>query len=138
VDAARGGHKTLDAEAGQPEFKGLTTGVSRVRAAAPGLSLGPLCRGLSNCQEPLTLHHVLEIDMAPYWIVGFFLLGSAFGLASFRNRHLFSEGPSKPGAGEPDGAGALAMWVCIAAALWPLLVVTGLYGAWHRARRLRR
>jgi hypothetical protein len=73
--------------------------------------------------------------MATTWIATFFVLGCVFGLATFRVRHLFSEGPSRPQGREADSAAALALWVCIAAALWPVLALTGVYGAWRRALR---
>jgi hypothetical protein len=76
--------------------------------------------------------------MATTWIAAFFVLGAVFGLTTFRVRHLLSEGPSSPPEGEPDGAGALALWVCIASTLWPVLVLSGLYGAWRRQQRRAR
>jgi hypothetical protein len=83
----------------------------------------------------LTFNFEPEIDMTPTWIATFFLLGCAFGLATFRVRHLFSEGPSKPQGREADGPAALAMWVCIATTLWPVLALAGAYGAWRRSLR---
>jgi hypothetical protein len=73
--------------------------------------------------------------MTPHWIAMFFALGCVFGLATFRVRHLFSEGPSRPEGDEADGVGALALWLCIASALWPVLVLAGAYGAWRRSLR---
>ena len=73
--------------------------------------------------------------MTPTWIAAFFVLGAVFGLATFRVRHQLSEGPSTPPDGEPAGAGALALWVCIASALWPVLVLSGLYALWRGQRR---
>lgn len=67
--------------------------------------------------------------------VVFFAIGACFGLASWRHRHLFSEGHTRPGMpGVDDGLGARLMWVLLCSALWPLMVLTGLYSAGHRAR----
>ena len=69
------------------------------------------------------------------WIFGFFLLGACFGLATYRRRHLFSEGPSRPGPAESrtllDGRAA---WVVLCSALWPLMALTGLVSWWTLAR----
>ena len=73
--------------------------------------------------------------MATIWIASFFVLGIAFGLATFRVRHLMSEGPSTPPEGTRDDGRALALWVCIAATQWPVLALAGLYGAWRRQQR---
>jgi hypothetical protein len=73
--------------------------------------------------------------MAPYWIMAFFALGGVFGLVTFRHRHFFSEGPSRAPASVGDGAGERMLWLCIAATLWPVLALTGLYGAWRRSLR---
>ncbi len=73
--------------------------------------------------------------MASVWITAFLLAGAVFGLATFRSRHLFSEGPSSPPGGDDGGAAARVLWVCIAATLWPVLVLSGLYSAWRRQLR---
>jgi hypothetical protein len=73
--------------------------------------------------------------MSPIWIAAFFVIGTVFGLATYSTRHLYSEGPSRPDAG--GGARDMAMWICIASALWPVLVLAGAYGAWRRQQRLR-
>ncbi len=74
-----------------------------------------------------------------WFIFTYFGLGLAFGLATATRRHLFSEGPARPPEARHvtvmDGP---AMWVLTSAVLWPLLAVSGLYGAWHRRRRDRR
>jgi len=77
--------------------------------------------------------------MAATWMALFFALGAAFGLATFRKRHLFSEGPSTPPEDEASGALARLLWVCIAATLWPVLLLSGIHGAWRRraARQAR-
>jgi hypothetical protein len=74
--------------------------------------------------------------MAPLWITTFIAVGVLFGLVTFRVRHLFSEGPTTP-----DDAAGLAdrlMWVALSAALWPLFVVSGVYGTWRRRQRMAR
>ena len=72
------------------------------------------------------------------WILGFCLLGACFGVATYRRRHLFSEGPSRPAddrARTPlDGPVA---WVVLCSALWPLMALTGLVSWWTLARRAR-
>lgn len=73
--------------------------------------------------------------MASVWITAFLLAGAVFGLAIFRIRHLFSEGPSTPPGGAGGGAAALLLWVCIAATLWPVLALSGVYSAWRRQLR---
>jgi hypothetical protein len=71
-------------------------------------------------------------------IVLFLTFGACFGLATFANRHLFSEGPSRKGA-SGDAEDTLAqrvIWVLSCSTLWPLLAVTGALG-WWRQRRVR-
>jgi hypothetical protein len=72
------------------------------------------------------------------WILCFFALGAGFGLATWRHRHLFSEGPSRPARAEDrtllDGRIA---WVVLCSALWPLMALTGLVSWWKLARRAR-
>jgi len=68
-------------------------------------------------------------------IVAFIAFGILFGLLTYSNRHLFGEGPSRPEDADPhDGPHGLALWVMICSLLWPILVFTGAYGAWRRAR----
>ena len=67
--------------------------------------------------------------------VAFFVFGACFGLATWSNRHLFSEGHTRRGApGEGDGLGARLVWVMLCSGLWPLMILTGVYSAAHRAR----
>lgn len=71
--------------------------------------------------------------MASLVIASFFIFGTLFGLATYRVRHLLGEGPSS--ASDADlqgGAASMALWVCIASALWPVLVLSGLLAAWKR------
>jgi hypothetical protein len=69
-------------------------------------------------------------------IVLFLAFGASFGLATFSNRHLFSEGPSRRGqAGDADDTLLQrVIWVLSCSALWPIMVLTGAYGLWRRAR----
>lgn len=76
--------------------------------------------------------------MAPIWITTFLVLGAVFGLATFRIRHLLSEGPSRAPDGGEGGFGALVLWIGVSATLWPVLVLSGLYGAWRRGQRQAR
>jgi hypothetical protein len=69
-------------------------------------------------------------------IVLFLAFGACFGLATFSNRHLFSEGPSRKGQAADDTLGARVMWVLICSALWPIMALTGVYSLW-RGRRVR-
>lgn len=65
----------------------------------------------------------------------FFGFGACFGLATWSHRHLFSEGHTRRAApGEEDGLGNRLMWVLLCSALWPLMLLTGLYSAGYRAR----
>ncbi|MFN5165894.1 MAG: hypothetical protein ACK5UM_07745 [Pseudomonadota bacterium] len=67
-------------------------------------------------------------------IVLFLAFGVLFGLATYSNRHLFSEGSTRRGAGRGDPLDGRLAWVAGCALLWPLLLLTGLYGAWYRSR----
>lgn len=71
------------------------------------------------------------------WIAVYFLCGACFGLATFSNKHLFSEGPERrvdPARREPMD-GRLA-WVLICGCLWPITALTGIY-SFLRLRRAR-
>jgi hypothetical protein len=77
--------------------------------------------------------------IAPY-VVLYAVLGVAFGVATYAQRHFFSEGGARP----PARGGVLEgriVWCVVCSGLWPLFVVTG---AWNlvrlsqaRARRSR-
>jgi hypothetical protein len=68
-------------------------------------------------------------------IVSFLVFGALFGLATYSNRHLFSEGStSRSDHGERGPMDGRAMWVAISCFLWPILMLTGLFSAWHRSR----
>lgn len=67
--------------------------------------------------------------------LAFFGFGACFGLASWSHRHLFSEGHTRPGTpGSDDGPAARLLWVLSCSALWPLMLLSGLYSAGHRVR----
>jgi hypothetical protein len=78
-------------------------------------------------------------ELAVTWFIyTYFGLGIAFGLATATRRHLFSEGPARP----PEARHATVMdgptmWVLTSAFLWPVLALSGVYGAWFRRRRDR-
>lgn len=73
------------------------------------------------------------------YMVLFFAMGTCFGLLSFSNRHLFSEGPSRADA---QGSGmpwvSWVFWVSLCTLLWPVMLLTGLNTAWVLAKRRRR
>lgn len=68
-------------------------------------------------------------------IAAFFVLGACFGLATWSNRHLFSEGPTRPGMQAPSSfLDSRFMWVLICSTLWPLMALTGVHSVWRLAR----
>jgi hypothetical protein len=77
-------------------------------------------------------------------IILFLAFGACFGLATFSNRHLFSEGSSRANhsGGSDDTIVQRVIWVASCSALWPLLAMTGALSALRlrrvRARRVRR
>ena len=52
-------------------------------------------------------------------IVLFLAFGVLFGLATYSNRHLFSEGSTRRGAGRGDPLDGRLAWVAGCALLWP-------------------
>lgn len=71
------------------------------------------------------------------YIYAYLAFGVLFGLATFRNRHLFSEGPNKSsdqGTTLFDGRG---FWVSLCLFWWPVMLLTGLNTAVILARRRR-
>lgn len=71
-------------------------------------------------------------------IIGFIGFGMLFGLLTYRNRHLFGEGPSRREDADPhDGPRGALLWVMICSMLWPILAFTGVYGVWRRAQANR-
>lgn len=69
-------------------------------------------------------------------IVLFLALGACFGLLTYSNRHLFSEGPTRRDEqGRNDPMNGRLMWVLICTFLWPIMALTGLHSWWVLARR---
>jgi hypothetical protein len=76
--------------------------------------------------------------MADLLIPAFLATGLLFGLATYRHRHLFGEGPPDPAHADlADGLKGRTFWVVLCIFLWPLQVVGGLHGLW-RVRAARR
>ncbi len=66
----------------------------------------------------------------------FLVFGFCFGLATYSNRHLFSEGPRRRrDERESDPLDGRLMWTLICTLLWPLMVLTGLNSWWILSRR---
>ncbi len=69
----------------------------------------------------------------------FLAFGGFFGLATFTNRHLFSEGPHQAAAVKAGHDWRqVALWVLVCVFLWPIMMVSGLNTAWVLARRKAR
>jgi hypothetical protein len=69
----------------------------------------------------------------------FVMIGTCFGLLSFSNRHLFSEGPSHESApGSSSHWSSWLFWLSLCALLWPIMLLTGLNTLWVLAKRRRR
>lgn len=66
----------------------------------------------------------------------FLVIGVVFGLATVSQRHLYSEGPAHRAAA--DTFGAKALWVLTCTFLWPLMLLSRLFGLWHRRAEARR
>jgi hypothetical protein len=72
------------------------------------------------------------------YILSYLVIGFCFGVVSFSNRNLFSEGPTRLEVG--SGAAQLqerAFWALLCTFLWPILLLTGLYSAWILKKRRR-
>jgi hypothetical protein len=68
-------------------------------------------------------------------IVGYLVFGALFGMLTYSNRHLFSEGSTpKRVADQNDLGDSRAMWVMISTMLWPILTLTRVYSAWRLSR----
>jgi hypothetical protein len=67
-------------------------------------------------------------------IVLFLVVGACFGLATYSNRHLFSEGSTRRSDSARGAADGRVMWVLISTGLWPLLALTGLLSLWRLSR----
>lgn len=69
------------------------------------------------------------------WIVLYFVLGGIFGLVTFSNRHLFSEGSTRnTGTASRDALDGRLMWVVLSTGLWPMLALTGVYSVLRKKR----
>lgn len=72
------------------------------------------------------------------YLITFFLAGAILGATSFGYRHLFSEGPYKPGGSTTnDPLNSRIFWLLICIFLWPVLLLTGLNSLWILAKRKR-
>lgn len=69
------------------------------------------------------------------YIYAYLAFGVMFGLATFGNRHLFSEGPTKSSNRNPTLFDGRAFWVSFSLFWWPVMVLTGLNTAVVLARR---
>lgn len=68
-------------------------------------------------------------------IVSFLVFGVLFGLATYSNRHLFSEGSTtRADPGERGPMDGRVTWVAISCFLWPILMLTGIYSLLRRSR----
>ena len=66
----------------------------------------------------------------------FLIFGFCFGLVSYSNRHLFSEGPTRrKDKTENDPLDGRLMWTLTCTMLWPIMVLTGLNSWWILSRR---
>ena len=71
------------------------------------------------------------------WPIALFLIfGFCFGLVTYSNRHLFSEGRTKRrDNSENDLLDGRVMWTLTCTMLWPVMVLTGLNTWWILSRR---
>lgn len=67
-------------------------------------------------------------------LIVFLVIGALFGLLSFNSRHHFSEGSTQPAEAKDNTWMARLGWLALGTLLWPLLVLTGLYGLTQRKR----
>ncbi len=79
----------------------------------------------------------MERPAVTWWLWMFPVAGVVFGLATYSRRHLFNEGPARPGGlGPRDPLDGRVMWVVLCSCLWPLFTLSGLY-AMSRIRSRR-
>jgi len=73
------------------------------------------------------------------YIALFLLIGACFGLGSFSNRHLFSEGPTRVPSNDAAATSVAPrlFWVMVCTFLWPIMLLAGLNSAWILSRRRR-
>ncbi len=66
----------------------------------------------------------------------FLVFGACFGLVTFTQRHLFSEGPkAKDETPEGNTLVSRVMWMLICTFLWPIMIITGVHTAWILHKR---
>lgn len=71
-------------------------------------------------------------------IILFLVFGALFGLATYSNRHHFSEGTTRQtSAAEKDPMDSRLAWTLICSCLWPLMALTGLYSFVRRRAAAR-
>ena len=69
-------------------------------------------------------------------IVLFLAFGVLFGLATYSNRHLFSEGSTRnTGTVKRDPLDGRLTWMTLNSVLWPMFAFTGTYSILRRRRR---
>jgi hypothetical protein len=68
-------------------------------------------------------------------IILFLAFGACFGVFTFNNRHLFSEGPTRRDAADArPSLASRVTWIVTCTCLWPVMALTGLYSLWHLSR----
>jgi Ca2+/H+ antiporter len=64
------------------------------------------------------------------------VFGTLFGVATHSHRHLFSEGHTKRSASDDkDPLQSLFAWTLLCSALWPLMLLTGMFSWWVKRPR---
>lgn len=64
------------------------------------------------------------------YLLFFVAIGVLFGLLTYTNRHLFSEGPTRPAdGGDPGLLEGRLYWLALSSCLWPVLTMAGIYAA---------
>lgn len=71
------------------------------------------------------------------YIYTYLALGVIFGLVTFDNRHLFSEGPAKRDDQRPTMFDGRGFWVSLCLFWWPVMLLTGVNTAVILAKRRR-
>jgi hypothetical protein len=70
------------------------------------------------------------------YICLFLIFGACFGYVTYSQRHLFSEGPSKPkGSDQASTLAGRIFWVLLCTLLWPIMAITGINTAWILFKR---
>ncbi|MCA3213568.1 MAG: hypothetical protein ING52_05280 [Burkholderiales bacterium] len=69
-------------------------------------------------------------------MVVYVVFGAMFGLATYANRHLFSEGSTRnTGTVKRDPLDGRLTWMTLNSVLWPMFAFTGTYSILRRRRR---